>query len=164
MLISPAAKVTDLPDRSNVSASCASSIPPTLIVTAPEVTAKSPAAKLATPFVVVVASSPVTVSVLPETLVVIPVPPATVNVVPSSLSDKTALSAVKPIVEFINLPLAIDPANWSFDTPPVLIATSPDVTTKSPVVNVATPFWVELASAAVIVSVLATPSTDVEMP
>lgn len=64
-----------------------------MILTAPEETLKSPASKLATPLLDVLASSPATVIVLPEAVVLIPSPAAISKEESSRFTDPVPVSA-----------------------------------------------------------------------
>ena len=68
--------------------------PPDLIVTAPELTLKSSEEKDATPLLLVLASSPATVIVVPVAEVLIPEPPATVKVSEPNKTSILPLSVV----------------------------------------------------------------------
>ena len=137
-------------------------IPPDLIVTAPDDTEKSPLSKDATPLLDAVASSAAIVNVSPETEVSIPSPPDTVNVSPKSTALVVPLSAPTEIVEFASLPFAIEPASCVFDTPPDLILTAPDETSKSAEAKDATPLLDAVASSAAIV--ISSSETVVSIP
>ena len=81
--------------------------PPSLIVTAPELTLKLSELNEATPLFDVEASSPETVKVAPEIVVSIPSPPVTNNVWPKSIEVVVDDSSAKAIVLFVNDVLAI---------------------------------------------------------
>ena len=156
MLISPAARVTLLPERSRVPANSSALTPPFLIVTAPELTEKLSLLNDATPLLDVEASSPAIVTVPPDCVASIPSPEANVNVPPRATFDAVEPS-VTEIVLLTNLLFAIDPANCELETE--LIVTAPEFTLKSAAANDAIPITVVEAFLAVTVRV--SPDCDV---
>ena len=93
LLISLFASVTVLPERSNVLANSSALTPPSLIVTTPAATAKLSELNCATPFVAVLASLPLIVTVLSVTVVEIPVPPVNVRSESRRLTVSVPVSA-----------------------------------------------------------------------
>ena len=89
-------------------ASCVFETPPALIVTAPDVTSKSAAAKDATPLFVAVASSASTVTTLLVTAVLIPSPPVKVRSESRRLTVSVPVSpATEMVVEILTLAAAV---------------------------------------------------------
>ena len=72
------------------------------------------------------------------------------------VKERPAIVVVVPPNDVEVEPNVIDEfTNWAFDTPPDLITTSPLLTVKLAVLNVATPAFAEVANSAEIVNELA---------
>ena len=104
-------------------ASWAFETPPLLIVTAPLDTEKSLLSKLATPLLLVVASSPAMVTALVPIVVSIPSPAVIVNVSPKAIASELPEEAAIVIVELAKLAfvIAADPLRFAFTIPLIVL-------------------------------------------